>query len=89
MNICSVELFLRKFLTGRGHFFLALAGSRLMPLIHNRHYGSVKCPLGDYHDFCACSRESQRPNECDRFMMRSLELSYYMILIEGMVVMQH
>jgi hypothetical protein len=35
MNICSVELFLRKLLTGGGHFFLALAGSRLMPLINN------------------------------------------------------
>jgi hypothetical protein len=55
MNICSVELFLRKFLTGRGHFFLGLAGSRLMPLINNLYYGSVKYPMGDYNDFCVWS----------------------------------
>jgi hypothetical protein len=46
MNICSVELFLRKFLTGRGHFFLALAGSRLMPLINNATTVVLNCPGG-------------------------------------------
>jgi hypothetical protein len=80
--------FLKKIPHWQGPFLFGVGGSRLMPLINNWQYGSVKFPLGDYHNFCVCSRESQRPNECDRFM-RSLELSYYMILIEGMVVMQH
>jgi hypothetical protein len=57
MNICSVELFLRKFLTGRGHFFLALAGSRLMPLINNETAVVLNCPWGIIMNLCVQLRE--------------------------------
>jgi hypothetical protein len=66
MNICSVELFLRKFLTGRGHFFLALAGSRLMPLINNWRYGSVNSLWGITMIFvCAAERVSVQMSVID------------------------
>jgi hypothetical protein len=79
--------FLKKIPHWQGQFLFGVGGSRLMPLINNWHYGSVKFLWGITVIFVCAAGESQRPNECDRFM-RSLELSYYMILIEGMVVMQ-
>jgi hypothetical protein len=43
-----------------------------MPLINNWHYGSVKFPPGDYHDFvCAAERVSVQTSVIDLLKRRA------------------